>query len=465
MREYNWDWMVASTVKVAANLDRASPEELECMLRYLPYFKNTMNAFAGMGEPAYRFIRMLDAYLDRVLAAKEQGKKICMTTFCFCPIILESFDLVPLMIEQLTGFIAAMYRRGAHDYMDYCTELGFSETGCSAQRGMLGAYLAGLGEKVDLVIGSMGGVCDSNSNAYAFAAERLGVPFYNMNFPAEITGSGVWDYQRKDYAAMMAFVEEATGNRLDVDRLRTLLQEKQKQDAIAAEIEDMQMLVPCPLRPTHLMLMYAGNLMCPGWPEYTAILESIRDAVRDRAGKGLSGSRSGEEHNRTFFFYIDHTGLGLSFWTWLEEKGISHLGGVPSRTFADTAPYVTAEMREAAYHISTADLGSMIDSLIGINATMPMSKNIRGPHDAPHMWLSDTLHFCEMYSADSCVYAGTPGCRNTWSNVKLMARALEKAGYPTHIMTSDTFDIRVESWEVTSARLEEFYRLRGLLDS
>ncbi|MEW5733454.1 MAG: 2-hydroxyacyl-CoA dehydratase family protein [Thermodesulfobacteriota bacterium] len=462
MREYNWDWMLGSMIHIAAGLDKASPLELTHMLRYVPYFSDTMGMFARLGDPAWHFVRMLDVYMQRVLAAKSQGKKICMTTFCFCPIILEAYGLVPLMIEQLTGLIAGMYRRGAHDYMDYCVELGFSETGCSSQRGMLGAYLAGLGEEVDIVIGSMGGVCDSNSNAYAFGAERLNVPFYNLNYPSEITGKEVWEYQVSDYKAMMAFVEKATGSTLDEDRLRDLLAEKAKQDAIMNRIEEMQIMRPNPLRPALLLLLYAGNLMCPGWPEYTALLQSIESDMIARAAAGLSGSTSGIERNRTFFFYIDHTGLSLSFWSWLEEHGISHLGGVPSRTFADTAPYVKGSPPGAVYHIDTSTRESMIESLVGINATMPMSRTIRGPHDAPHMWLSDTLALCEMYGADSCIYAGTPGCRNTWSNVKLMVQALEKAGYPSHIMTSDTFDIRVESWETTSARLEEFYQVRGL---
>ncbi|MFP4474854.1 MAG: 2-hydroxyacyl-CoA dehydratase [Desulfatibacillaceae bacterium] len=461
MHEYNLDWMLASTVRVASSLDSCSDRELEAMFRYIPYFGTPLHKLVQSGRPGMQFIKMLDDYLQRVVTARDRGRMIGMTTFCFCPLAMEACGIVPLMLENITGFVAGMYRRGAHDYMDYCVELGFSETGCSSQRGMLGAYLAGLGEDIGLVVGSMGGVCDSNSNAYAFASEKLGVPFYNINYPAQITGREVWDYQRRDYEAMISFLEEVSGNRLDEDMLRGFLEEKKKQDAIVNEIEEMQMLVPNPLKPIYLLLIYSGNLMCPGWPAYTEVLESIREAVRDNAEKRISGLSSGHEANRTLFFYIDHTGLALSFWSWLDEHGVSHLGGVPSRSFGDEAPYAKGEPG-TVYHIDTSSRDAMIDSLVGINATMPMSRTIRGPHDAPHMWLEDTLRIAELYNADSCVYAGTPGCRNTWSNVRLMARELEKAGYPTHIMYSDTFDMRVESWETTSARLEEFYRLRGL---
>ena len=61
------------------------------------------------------------------------------------------------------------------------------------------------------------------------------------------------------------------------------------------------------------------------------------------------------------------------------------------------------------------------------------------------------------------IYNGTPGCRNTWSNVKLIAKDLENNGFPTHIMYADAFDDRVESWEATSERLDEFFKLRRLV--
>ena len=105
----------------------------------------------------------------------------------------------------------------------------------------------------------------------------------------------------------------------------------------------------------------------------------------------------------------------------------------------------------------------MVDSLALQNSRMPMVKSIRGPYDAPGMWLEDTVALAEMYQADSIIYSGTPGCRNTWGMVKLLARDTEEAGFPTHIMYSDSFDERVESWEATAARLDEFFAVRGLL--
>ena len=41
-------------------------------------------------------------------------------------------------------------------------------------------------------------------------------------------------------------------------------------------------------------------------------------------------------------------------------------------------------------------------------------------------------------------------------------RDTEKNGFPTLILYSDAFDMRVESWETTASRIEEFLKVRRL---
>ena len=75
----------------------------------------------------------------------------------------------------------------------------------------------------------------------------------------------------------------------------------------------------------------------------------------------------------------------------------------------------------------------------------------------------ETLALARIFRAECLIYNGTPGCRNTWGMVKPFARETEAAGFPTHIMYTDAFDDRVESWEATAERLDEFFKVRGLL--
>lgn len=463
LKEYNLDWLFASTFNVSKHLCNATPKELKSMFKYIPYVRGLLEPLLATGKPAMTFLDFFGDYYTDIINAKRDGKKVVMTTFCFDPSVFYAVDnVVPVTLEIGTALTSMLWKRGSTDFMDYCTEIGFSETGCSSQRGAMGAYLAGLGADIDLVALNMGGVCDTNSNAYSFAAQYLNVPYYGLDYPANLTTDEVQDYHHKDYRALIRFLEDNTGCKFDIDRLREVLEEKRKQDDLMNELEEMQRLVPNPVPGIYHIMIYAGRFIFSGKKKYTKMLEEMVDIVRRKAKEGRPGLKKGIEKNRTFLLYIDNYALGISMVEWFEKKGISHMGSILSRTFTETAPYTTG-VPGTTYRIDTTTLDTMIDSMADINARMPMTRTIRGPYDAPNMWLEDSIALAKMYNADCCVYNGTPGCRNTWSNIKLLARDLEALGLPTHIVYADSFDSRVEAWETTEIRLDEFYKIRGLL--
>lgn len=460
--EYNFDWMLWRAIDAAAKLGNSSEKETAHMLSYIPYFRKTTEFFVKMGKPGLTFLKLLEQYLSNIVSAREQGRKTVMTTFCFSPSIFYAMDIVPITLEVMTVLGASLWKRGAADYMDYCVELGFTETSCSSQRGSLGAYLGGLGQEIDFIVTNTAGVCDTNANAFAFTQQHLKKPFYSLNYPAGLTDNPSNQYHRDDFRALIKFLESHTGTTLDQDRLRAVLNETATQEAIVAEMEELQRLVPNPLPVMYNFIIHAGRFMFAGMPAFTELLTDMADVVKDNAQNGRSGISSGNEKRRAFFCYIDHYTMSLSLWDWLDRHDISHLGNILSRSFKDDQPYMKG-MEDVAYSIDTTDLDTMIDSIAMINSRMPMVRTIRGPYDRPNMWLEESLALCKLYKADCVIYNGTPGCRNTWSNVKLLASDIEKAGYPMHIMNGDAFDERVESWESTAARLEEFFTIRGLL--
>jgi hypothetical protein len=79
------------------------------------------------------------------------------------------------------------------------------------------------------------------------------------------------------------------------------------------------------------------------------------------------------------------------------------------------------------------------------------------------MWLDDTIGISRIVRPDFIIYMGTMGCRNTWSNVKLIQRDIERYGIPTLVLYSDSFDDRVASWEAVRERLSEFIHLRRIV--
>ena len=254
---------------------------------------------------------------------------------------------------------------------------------------------------------------------------------------------------------------EQTGTALDIERLRQVIAEMRKQSVLISEFNELQRIVPSPVPGIFNLFLYSGNFLMGGTEDFTSLLESMLKTVRQNAAQGRAGTLSGRERARGFFSYIDHYTTDLRFWSFLERHDISHLGCILSTFWQENAPY-SGDRPEAVYRVKDADLDDMIDSLALQVSRMPMVKSIRGPYDAPDMWLDDTLTMTRLLRADFVAYFGTIGCRNTWGMVKPYARDLEREGVPTLILYADAFDDRVQSWEAVIDRMQEFLVLRRI---
>ncbi|MFP4475720.1 MAG: 2-hydroxyacyl-CoA dehydratase subunit D [Desulfatibacillaceae bacterium] len=457
--EYNFDWSLHSLFATASRVADGTPKEFERMARRIPDFKGVIEPVMAQGEAGKNFLKGVGAYLNKILTAHDQGKKLCMTTFCQSPAILYAMDVIPISLEPMTVAGTLVKNGGTGEFMDYCVEAGFTETSCSSQRGAMGAYLAGLCEQPDFVLIDTPGICDTNANSFSFFSAYMDIPFYQINYPPTLTDDRATGYHRADFRHMIAFLEEQTGRKLDLDKLREILIEQEKQDAIICELQDVQRLIPNPVPVLFNFFLYAGRFMMGGQPECTELLQSMLDIAKANAREGKSGLLSGREDIRGLFVYIDHYAANIPLWNFLESRNITHLGGILDRFYQDGAPYTQPG---EGYTTSTSDLDSMIDTLAAQNSRMPMVKQIRGPYDAPNMWLDEAKGLAELYSVDFAVYSGTPGCRNTWGMVKLLVRDLERSGLPTFVVNADAFDDRVESWDQTQNRFEEFLDLRRI---
>ncbi|MBN1497086.1 MAG: 2-hydroxyacyl-CoA dehydratase [Spirochaetes bacterium] len=463
-KEYRFDWMLWTMFLAGSRLKNGTEKEYQNTLGYVPYFSGILEALYDTGAPGKAFLECLAKYTENIVFARERGRKTAATSFCFSPAILHAMDIDPICFEVISVMQTFPYKRGSSEFLDFCNEAGFTETSCSSQRGSMGAFLAGMASEIDMIVTDTPGVCDTNANAFAFAATYLKKPFFTLDIPSVLVDGRTDEFQLADFRALIEFLERNTGKKLDEDKLRDVLREMAKQDDMLNELEDLARIVPGPLPGAFNLMIYASRFMFTGMKECTAVIEAMLHVARENAAKGISALSGGVENMRAFFCYIDHYTHNMDFFKYFDERGICYQGNMLSRSWSCDAPHVDAFGTEAAaYEIDTTDLDSMLRSIAAQNSRMPMVKSIRGPYDAPDMWLQDTLSLAKLYSADCVIYNGTPGCRNTWGMVKLLARDTEKAGFPTFIMYGDAFDDRVESWEATKDRLDEFFRVRRLL--
>jgi hypothetical protein len=461
-REYNYDWVLWSIISAASTSRDGTDKEYESLKRVIPSLRNVLDTLLRHGETSKLFMKMAAEYLTDVMTAHEQGKKLCLGTFVSAKHLFFAFDnVVPAWAEIMTVFGTLALRKGTAEYMDYCCEVGFTETSCSAQRGSFGAYLAGLAEKPDFIICGSPGICDTNANAVQFLSSYLDLPMFQLNFPSRLTGERIDNYHRKDYKALIAFMEEQSGSRLNEDKLRELLEEQKRQDEISIELYDLMRLKPCPMPPIFNLFIYAGRLSMPGRKSYTAVLESMLRVVRENAEKGHAGTTSKKERARLIMCYIDHYTTDARFWEWIDSQDISLLPTLIFSFWHEGVVYAEGRQEET-YHIDTTNLDTMIDSMADINSRMPMVKQLRGPYDAPGMWRDDLLCMSRIMKPDFLVYIGSMGCRNSWGVNKLLQRDCEREGLPTMLLFADAFDDRVASWEHCIDKISEFMHVRGI---
>ncbi len=428
--EYPFDWTLHQLFTSAARAKDGTDREYDRIMSRIGDLSHMADFIFGLGEPGALFMKGFSQYTEAIMTAHEKGKKLAFTTFCQSPAIFWAMDVVPIVLEPMTVLGTMARKGGTAEYMDYCVECGFTETSCSSQRGAMGAYLAGMADQPDFVVIDTGGICDTNANSFTFAATYLDIPFYQMNYPPTLTDDRAAQYHRDDYRGMIAFLEEQTGNKLDLDRLREIMLEIEKQDELICELQELQRLKPSPVPVIFNLFIYALRFTMAGQQPCTDLLESMVVYARDRAAKGWSGLSTGEEKARALFVYIDHYAASIPLWRFLDGSGISHLGSILTKFYQKDVFYA----ENGGYDTNLTDLDSMIDSLADQNSRLPMVKQIRGPFDAPNMWLEEALFLAQSMSADFAVYSGTPGCRNTWGNVKLITDDLEKL-YPKCIFT------------------------------
>jgi hypothetical protein len=459
-KEYDFDWRLGSCARYGLGLANATPREYQYSLGYAPSYRDALDEIIRSGDPGVLMVTFIRDYIESIVQAHSQGKKVALVTFNFSPAILHAFDIVPFCLEAMTTFYTAVWKQGISDSLDFCCEKGFTETSCSGQRVGLGPVLAGLGVKPDMILYSTAGVCDSNAAAYAFASSYLDIPQHNMNYPPTLTDERATEYHRADFRSMVAFLEEQTGKKMDMDKLREVAAEIVIQDQLFNELQDLQRVVPCPMHPLYAMMNFAFRMIYLGSKQYTMLMKSILKATKENAAKGLAGV-GGKERVRAFFFYIDHFCPNIKWVIWNRKQGISNVGAFLNDFWPKGSPFVKND--EEAYEMDLSSYDSIIDSLAAQTSRFPMVKNIRGPYDAPMMWLDDTLSMARIIKPDVLFYIGTMGCRNTWSNVKLMVRDLEKAGYPTFVSYGDSFDNRVDPIDNLIGKCSEFLKVRGIL--
>jgi hypothetical protein len=461
-REYNYDWMLWSTYGTASKLSNGTQKELNATIKTLPSYSALLKTATYFGEVGDLLFKVASEYFDNILTAREKGKKIALGTFTCNKLIAYAFEgLVPVWAEPMTVLAQIAFRHGIWEFYDYGCEMGLTETSCAAQRGYIGAVLADLAIKPDIGIIGACGPCDTNSNSIQFYAALKDIPVVVIDTPAKLVDPKVDEFQVTDLKAFAAEIDRLTGCRINEGNLRQLLEEKRRQDELLAELMDLMFLVPCPVPAIFHIFTYFATMIMPGKKCTTNLFEAIVKYSRKNAKEGRAGTYSGKERARVEMFCLEHYSIDAQCYEWFMANDISLIPCIVLTTWHPGAQY-TVGREDEEYKIDTSDMESMIRTLSQINSRQAMTKQLRGPYDAPTQWLSEIKHLTKLMKPDCLVYISSVGCRNTWGIIKMIQRVMESEGVPTLLVFGDVFDERVTSWKSISESMSEFMKIRRI---
>jgi hypothetical protein len=403
---------------------------------FLMMFKDADNR-----KLAKAFSSMMGNFMQKIVRAKDEGKKIVLTPFTFAPQILNAMDLVPLCGDLLSG-MALSLEEGVEPYLDLSVEKGLPESMCSAQKVPIGLLEADKLGIPDLIINSALGSCDPNTKAYEYIAERFDVPALYLDIPYYDDDRSM-DYYVKGFKTVIKALEEFCGKKLDFDRLSEICELSNKATELLLDIHELKRNVPNPVSNSFASHFVSIKLTNIGSVEAVDYLQTALEIFKDR----LKNNRhvNPYEKIRCIFMWTNYF-FDPTLLSWLqEEAGVTYLHDL--LTMYDFNPI-----------IETTSPESMIRGLAKEMFNLPMIRQLHVGMDKPGSWVNDLIYYAGNYKADCMVFSGNLACKHTWGAFRLASDAVSREiGIPSLCLEGDSWDSRITPASVIKDKLEEFF--------
>lgn len=129
--------------------------------------------------------------------------------------LFQAMDLYPMCAEQFSTYAGGA--KAEHGLIEAAENAGIAETFCSYHKAVTGAVLSGVMKK-PLAIVNTSLACDANNLTFRAAAKAMGAPQFYIDVPYQPDEAAVL-YVAEQLKELAVFLEEATGKKLDTDRL------------------------------------------------------------------------------------------------------------------------------------------------------------------------------------------------------------------------------------------------------
>ncbi len=256
------------------------------------------------------------------------------------------------------------------------------------------------------------------------------------------------NYYANEMRKLVKFVSEITGKKLDIDRLREVCEQSNKNYALWQEYNELRRAVPCPhdwtLGPPQAFATatyyYVGKPEGEEW--FKKLIANAERRIKEKVEPIAGGERI-----RVLWFDILPLLWQFDIQPWLEsEWGVN----IVMNMFGYT-PYTPIDTKNEDTMFHDMAKRSLND--------FPMVRQARGVADN---FLSDIEKIVKDYSIDCVIWPGHMGHKDGSANVGMMREKCREIGVPFLYIGLDLFDKRYTSPDEVKDILSRFFSQHGL---
>jgi benzoyl-CoA reductase/2-hydroxyglutaryl-CoA dehydratase subunit BcrC/BadD/HgdB len=410
------------------------------VLDYLSFATDTIVQRFGERHPEWAWIySLLVDYYGGVYKAKEEGKPVAWINFGVPPEIFYAMDMVPVVVDALTGSLSSS--GNATKYIDVA-EARVPDYICANNKILIGAALAGDAPIPDILV-HPAHPCDSNLATYPVIAEYFNFPYFCIDMPY-FRNERSAPYIAGELRKLISLLEEITGKRLDMGKLKQVMQYSNQAHELILKHDELRQAVPCPYSSLEAISEYGLVLALAGTPQLVDYFERRYELSEGKVSRGEGHlSKEGEKH-RLVWIYGAPT-FDMTIFMWLEKE----YGALS-----------VANMNNNFTMKPVEDISNYEKILMGLAekvTLLPMTRECGGPWEN---WLDASIDLIKRYKADAAVFGGHVACKSNWAVIKLVKDKLhDELGIPTLVLEMDLFDPRIASSDALKAQFDNFFNV------
>jgi len=381
----------------------------------------------------------------RTLECVEQGKPFIATWYSNAPEICTAMDL-HWYCQVAGAFVSAMESQHTAEDLEGIDQLSVPADCCTLLR--LGLYYVDAGIlPIPTAIVALLEPCDGVTSLHEAIRNHKDwrdVPMFAPDPPYFSDETSI-DYFANELREMVVFLEEQTGQRLEMDRLREIVEESNRQYELWLEYSELRRSTPCPHGLTLAMgpFAVAQNNLC-GMPRGTAW---FRDLVAD-AERRIRENKPEVAHQKIRLLWYDIHPVWFGELTpWLEEEW----GANVIQSMLTNCPYTLVDTSSEDAIWRGLAKRNLLDT--------PMIRQARGTVEN---FVYDIERIVKDFSIDCVIWPGHMGHKDSAASVSVMRDACREIGAPFLHLGVDQFDRRHTPIDEVKNRISQFFDAMGL---